>query len=150
MFQITTLYRCIYANFTMILLLLASQKLATFTSSYTATITSQICKDLFVCWYVCHCHVCKQNKDFQFKKQGVLQPLPVPKQRWQDISIDFVTDIPKVQSYDAILNMSYRLSKKYHYIGTTKKLNFSLANLFLKHVWKHHSLLQNIVSDCRL
>ena len=70
MFQITTLYRCIYANFTMIPLLLASQKLATFTSSYTATITGQICKDLFVGMYITVMYVNKikifnsKNKEF--------------------------------------------------------------------------------------
>ena len=103
----------------------------------------------FVRKYVHHCHVCKRSKDSQFKKQGVLQPLPVPKQRWQDISIDLVTGIPEVQGCDAILTVVDRLSKERHYIGTTKKLNAEgLAGLFLKHVWKHHGLPQSIVSDC--
>ena len=102
----------------------------------------------FVRKYVRHCHVCKQSKDFCFKKQGVLQPLPVPQQRWQDINIDLVTGILEVQGCNAILNVVDRLSKERHYIGTTKKLNAeSLADLFLKHVWKHHGLPQSIVSD---
>ena len=89
----------------------------------------------FVRRYVCHCHVCKRSKGSRFKKQGVLQPLLVPKQRWQHISIDLVTGIPKAQGCDAILNVVDRLSKERYYIGTTKKLNAEgLANLFLKHV----------------
>ena len=102
----------------------------------------------FVHKYVRHCHVCKQSKGSRFKKQGVLQPLPVPQQRWQDISIDLVTGIPEVQGCDTILTVVDRLSKKRHYIGTTKELNAEgLAGLFLKHVWKHHGLPQSIVSD---
>ena len=102
----------------------------------------------FVRRYVRHCHVCKRSKGSRFKKQGVLQPLPVPQQRWQDISIDLVTGIPEVQGCNAILNVVDRLSKERHYIGTTKELNAEgLADLFLKHVWKHHGLPQSIVSD---
>ena len=102
----------------------------------------------FVRQYVRHCHVCKQSKGSRFKKQGMLQPLPVPEQRWQDISIDLVTGIPEIQGCDAILNVVDRLSKERHYIRTTKKLNAEgLANFFLKHVWKHHGLPQSIVSD---
>ena len=103
----------------------------------------------FVCWYVRHCHVCKLSKGSRFKKQGVFQPLFVPEQHWQDISIDLVTGIPKVQKCDAILTVVDRFSKERHYIGTTKELNAKgLADLFLKHVWKHHGLPQSIVSDC--
>ena len=102
----------------------------------------------FVQRYVRHCHVCKRSKAFRFKKQGVLQPLLMPEQRWQDISIDFVTGIPEVKGYDAILNVVDRLSKERHYIGTTKELNAEgLANLFLQHIWKHHGLPRSIVSD---
>ena len=102
----------------------------------------------FVQRYVRHCHVCRRSKGYCFKKQGVLQLLPVPEQRWQDISIDLVTGIPELQSCDAILNIVDRLSKERHYIGTTKELNAEgLADLFLKHVWKHHGLPRSIVSD---
>ena len=102
----------------------------------------------FVRRYVRHYHVCKRSKGSRFKKQGVLQPLPVPKQRWQNISIDLVTGIPEVHGCNAILNVVDRLSKERHYIGITKELNAEgLADLFLKHVWKHHGLPQSIVSD---
>ena len=98
--------------------------------------------------YVPHCHVCKRSKDSRFKKQGVLQPLSIPQQRWQDISIDLVTGIPEVQGCDAILTVVDRLSKERHYIGTTKELNAEgLAGLFLKHMWKYHGLPQSIISD---
>ena len=102
----------------------------------------------FVRSYVRHCHVCKRSKGSCFKKQGVLQPLPVPKQRWQDLSVDLVTGISKIHGCDAICCVVDRLSKKRHYIGTTKELHAEkLANLFPKHVWKHHGLPRSIVSD---
>ena len=102
----------------------------------------------FVRRYVRHCHVCKRSKGSRFKKQGVLQPLPVPEQRLQHLSIDLVTGIPEVHGHNTICCVVDRLSKERHYIGTTKELNAEgLANLFLKHVWKHHGLPQSIVFD---
>ena len=78
----------------------------------------------------------------------MLQPLPVPEQRWQDLSINLVTGIPKVHACDAICCVVDRLSKKHHYIGMTKELNAEgLTDLFLKHMWKHHGLPQSIVFD---
>ena len=98
--------------------------------------------------YVHYCHVCKRSKGSCFKKQSVLQPLPVPQQRWQDLSIDLVTGIHKVDGHDAICCVVDRLSKECHYIGTTKKLYAEgPADLFRKHVWKHHGLPCSIVSD---
>ena len=102
----------------------------------------------FIRRYVRHCHVCKRSKGSRFKKQGVLQPLPVPEQRWQNLSIHLVTGILEVHGHDAICCVVDRLSKERHYIAMTKELNAEgLANLFLKHVWKHHGLPQSIVSD---
>ena len=104
----------------------------------------------FVRRYIQYCHMCKKSKGSCFKKQSVLQPLLVPQQRWQGFSIDFVTGILKVQDCDVILNVVDKLSKERHYISKTKKLNAEgLANLFLKHVWKHHGLSQSIVSNHR-
>ena len=104
----------------------------------------------FVRQYVRHCHVCKRSKSSCFKKQGVLQPLSIPEQRWQDINIDLITGIPEMQGHDVILNVVDRLSKVRHYIETSKELNAeSLADLFLKHVWKHYGLPQSSVSDRR-
>ena len=72
----------------------------------------------------------------------------MPKQRWQDLSINLVTGISEVHGCDAICNVVDRLSKERHYIRTNKELNAEkLADIFLKHVWKHHDLPRNIVSD---
>ena len=49
----------------------------------------------FIAKYVKHCHVCARSKTSRQGKMGVLRPLPVPEQRWQDISVDFVTGLPE-------------------------------------------------------
>lgn len=51
---------------------------------------------------------------------------------------------------DTICNIVDKLSKKRHYIAISKELDLEqLAVLFLKHVWKQHSLFRNIMSDQR-
>ena len=89
----------------------------------------------FVKKYVCHCNMCKRSKGSRFKKQGVFWLLLVPDQKWQDISIDFVTSIPIVKGANAICNIVNRLSKKRHYITTGKKIDAKkLADLFVHYV----------------
>ena len=103
----------------------------------------------FVKKYVYHCNTCKRSKSPRFKKQGIFWPLSVPDQRWQDISIDFVTGIPAVKGANAIWKIVNRLSKKRHHIATDKEIDAKrLADLFVHHVWKLHSLPRSIISDC--
>ena len=99
--------------------------------------------------YVRHCNMCKRSKGSRFKKQGVFWPLSVPDQRWQDISIDFVTGIPTVKGANAICKIVDRLSKERHHIATDKEIDAErLADLFVHHVWKLHGLPRSIISDC--
>lgn len=82
-------------------------------------------------------------------KQGVLRPLPVLDQRWQNISIDFVTGILAVKGANAICNIIDRFSKEHYHIATNKEIDVKrLADLFVHYVWKLHGLLRSIISDC--
>ena len=45
----------------------------------------------------CHnCHGCRANQVSRQRKQGLLKPLPIPDRVWRDISVDFITDLPRV------------------------------------------------------
>ena len=104
---------------------------------------------VFVKKYVRYCATCKCSKDSRFKKQGVLWPLLVLDQKWQDISIYFVIGIPTIKGANIICNILDHFSKKRHYIATSKKIDVeSLADLFVYHVGKLHGLLRSIISDC--
>lgn len=45
--------------------------------------------------YVKHCEICKRGKGENGKYPGLLQPLPIPDQVWQHISMDFIEGSPK-------------------------------------------------------
>ena len=54
--------------------------------------------------YVRTCEECQCNKANNQKPSGLLQPLAIPAQRWERVSMDFVTHLPKTrQGYDALL-----------------------------------------------
>ena len=107
--------------------------------------------DVTVAKFIRNCHDCKRTKEPRDRYQGVLQPLPIPQQPWQHISMDFVTGLPLDDGSNAILVVVDRLSKEAHYIpcyagdkGTSAE---TTAWLILQHVWKLHGLFDSIVSD---
>ena len=65
---------------------------------------------------------------------GLLQPLPIPSWKWEIISLDFITGLPKNQTQnDSIMVVVDNLSKAAHFIHvkTTYKAA-SIADIFLK------------------
>jgi hypothetical protein len=44
--------------------------------------------------YVAACDICQRNKSEARSPTGLLQPLPVPSQVWEEISLDFVNGLP--------------------------------------------------------
>jgi hypothetical protein len=45
--------------------------------------------------FVAESEVCQCNKGETVKSPGTLQPLPIPPAIWKDISMDFITGLPK-------------------------------------------------------
>ena len=52
--------------------------------------------------YVNECKVHQQNKSELTYPVGLLQPLPIPEQKWDSISMDFITGLPKYLGKDCI------------------------------------------------
>lgn len=44
--------------------------------------------------FVRECSTCQENKYFNQKLMGLLQPLPIPLQVWEDIAMNFTTHLP--------------------------------------------------------
>src|SRR5260370_33368138 len=54
------------------------------------------------------------------------------------------------KGYNAVLVVVDHLSKWIHTIPAVTFLDSAgVAQLFLKHVWHHHRLLEEVISDCR-
>ena len=44
--------------------------------------------------YVRSCDLCQRSKPAPGKTKGLLQPLPIPTDRWEEVSMDFITGLP--------------------------------------------------------
>lgn len=53
--------------------------------------------------FVRECQVCQQNKQEHSFPSGLLQPLPIPEKKWDSISMDFITSLPKARGWDCVL-----------------------------------------------
>ena len=94
------------------------------------------------------CSICQQNKIENIHLAGLLQPLPIPKQKWENISMDFITRLPKVQGRDCLYVVVDRLTKFAHFFSISSDYSATqLAELFFREVFKLHGLPKTIVSD---
>ena len=67
--------------------------------------------------FVAECDVCCRVKDEHLKLAETLQPLPVPVWKWEDITMDFISGLPKTSSgYDSIWVIIDRLTKSAHFL----------------------------------
>jgi hypothetical protein len=103
-------------------------------------------KDIY--HYVQSCGVCQQAKTANTVPAGLLQPLPIPSQVWEDVAMDFITGLPLSFGFTTILVVIDRLSKYAHFFPM--KIDYSsksVAEIFMHNIVKLHGMPKSIVSD---
>ena len=93
--------------------------------------------------FVQTCPSCQRNKVGNQPPAGLLQPLPVPERRWDDTSMEFITQLPKTRSsFTSILVVVDRLSKLWHFIPTHDEITADrLGRLFVDNIFVLHGCL---------
>ena len=102
-----------------------------------------------VCNYVKSCDSCQHIKASQQVPAGLLQPLPIPRQPWDQVSMDFITQLPKTKAgWDAIIVFVDTFSKMVHLVPTkTTASTPDMARLFFDNIVKLHGLPKTVISD---
>jgi len=94
------------------------------------------------------CSVCLLAKPDRARYPGLLQPLPVPKNSREIISMDFVEGLPTSGAANAILVVVDKFSKFAHFIALKHPFaTKTVAQLFLDNVYHLHGLPTSIISD---
>src|SRR6266404_3282813 len=102
----------------------------------------------YVAKFVAGCDTCNQMKAFPMQKVGKLIPNKVPDRHWQVISIDMIGELPDSKGYNAVLMVVDCLSKRIHAVPTVTSLDSAgVTWVFLEHVWHHHGLPEEVISD---
>ncbi len=98
--------------------------------------------------FIKDCAVCAQNKVDTQAYPGLLQPLSIPYQIWEDISMDFIEALPKTEGKDTILVIVDRLTKYAHFVPMKHPFStMDVARLFMDTVYKLHGCPKSIVTD---
>ena len=98
--------------------------------------------------YIQSCVTCQQVKARRGRPFGLLQPMPIPAQPWDVVSMDFIVDLPESRGYNAIMVVIDYVSKQAHFVPTKPLLTaLQLAKLFFKHIFKYHGMHAAIVSN---
>jgi hypothetical protein len=82
------------------------------------------------------------------KPPDLLEPLPIPDQAWDTVSLDFIEGLPPSDRYNAILVIIDKFTKYAHFIPVHHPFTaFQIAKIFLDSVYKLHGLPKAIISD---
>lgn len=98
--------------------------------------------------YVRSCHACQVNKPTNLGPVGRMQPLPIPPDRWRVIAIDWATNLPLSDGYDAIMVISDKFTGRKHLIPTkTTDTALDTAHILVRELIRHHGVPEVLISD---
>ncbi|GKF61768.1 putative reverse transcriptase domain-containing protein, partial [Tanacetum coccineum] len=105
-------------------------------------------KDIAI--YVSRCLTCLKVKAEHQRLFGLLQQPEIPKWKWERITMDFVTKIPRTSSrHDAIWFIIDRLTKSAYFLPMREDYKMDkLARIYLNEIVARHGVPISIISDC--
>ena len=99
--------------------------------------------------FVRRCLTCQQVKAEHQKPAGLLQPLEVAEWKWEHVTMDFVTHLPRTpQGHHVVWVMIDWLTKSAHFLAV--RMTFTLERfyrLYIREIVRLHGVPVSIVSD---
>ncbi|GJR46131.1 putative reverse transcriptase domain-containing protein [Tanacetum coccineum] len=99
--------------------------------------------------YVGKCLTCSRVKAECQKPSGLLVQPEIPMWKWERITMDFITKLPKTSNgHDTIWVIVDRLTKSAHFIPTQETDSMeTLTRLYIKEIVSRHGVPISIISD---
>ena len=99
--------------------------------------------------YVGKCLTCAKVKAEYQKPSGMLTQPEIPEWKWEGITMDFVTKLPKTPNgSDTIWVIVDRLTKSAHFLPIREKDKMGkLTQIYLKEIVRLHGVPKSIISD---
>nr|GEU32856.1 putative ribonuclease H-like domain-containing protein [Tanacetum cinerariifolium] len=100
--------------------------------------------------YVSKCLTCSKIKAEHQKPSGLLQQPEIPEWKWEKITMDLVTKLPKSSSgHDAIWVVVDRLTKSAYFLPIHEDYKTEkLARIYINEIVARHGVPVSIISDC--
>ena len=99
--------------------------------------------------YIAQCMECQKVKVENRNLAGLLHPLPIPEKKWEVITIDFITKLPRAtRQHDSIMVVVDKLTKPAHFFHV--KTTYTMANIaevYMREISRLHGIPRKIVSD---
>ena len=99
--------------------------------------------------FVAHCLTCQQVKIEHQRPGGLLQSLKIPQPKWEVVTMDFVTGLPKSpKDNTAIWVVLDKLTKTAHFIPYKSGMTLEgMARLYVQEIMRLHGVPRKIISD---
>ena len=99
--------------------------------------------------YVARCYTCQQVKAVHQRPAGLLQPLPVSEWKWDHITMDFVSSLPRTsRGHNSVWVIVDRLTKAAHFLAVkTIDTLITLSRLYIEEIVRLHGVPLSIISD---
>ncbi|GJW46085.1 putative reverse transcriptase domain-containing protein [Tanacetum coccineum] len=99
--------------------------------------------------YVSKCLTCLKVKAEHQRPSGLLQQPEIPEWKWDNITMDFITKLPRSKSgHDTIWVVIDILTKLAHFLATSVDYNMEkLARLYIDEIIARHGVPVSIISD---
>ncbi|KAK2362674.1 hypothetical protein QL285_087716 [Trifolium repens] len=99
--------------------------------------------------FVASCLTCQKAKIEHQRPAGILQSLDIPEWKWDSISMDFITGLPKTRrKHDSIWVIVDRLTKSAHFLPVRiTDTAAKLTDVYIAEIVRLHGIPSSIVSD---
>ena len=98
--------------------------------------------------FVLSCLTCARIKPVTYKPYGLLHPLKIASMPWEQVSMDFITDLPLTNGNEGIWVVVDRLTKMAHFVPVPKQTSSKdLAQLVINWIIRFHGVPEGITSD---